>query len=227
MLLFGKKEPERMPGGKGAIPVEKVKELASKGFSEPDMIDVLRREGYSPDEIDRALSGAVKSQISAPQAPGPQLPTLEQLQPEPPQVQMPQVPETSLPENYYYDNYYYQQPQQPQQLMQQNYPTEEYVEYLVRERMGDVNQKINEFIVRYQELEKRMVSIYEQLESLAKTKTTEEQLILSKIDSFRDIMNDVEIRLGSLEKAFKDTLPALIESVRALCDLVQRFKREA
>jgi hypothetical protein len=40
-------------------------------------------------------------------------------------------------------------------------------------------------------------------------------------------MNEVNMRMASLEKAFKETLPALIESVRSLSDLVQRLKREA
>ncbi len=42
--------------GKGFVPVNRVKELSGKGFSEPEMIDVLRREGYSAEEIDRAFS---------------------------------------------------------------------------------------------------------------------------------------------------------------------------
>jgi DNA-binding transcriptional MerR regulator len=212
--LFGKKEPEKMPAaGKGYVPVERIRDLASKGFSEPDMIDVLRKEGFSADEIDRALTEALKSGVSGisqPSAqPAPALPTLEQIQPA--QQQMPQIPETSLPEQYY----------------QQQYAPEEYVEYLVKERTAEIDEKISEFMVRYQELEKRMVEVHEQISVMAKTRTSTEELILSKIESFKDVVGDVDIRLGSLEKAFKETLPALIEAVRTLSDLVQRTKREA
>jgi hypothetical protein len=42
----------------------------------------------------------------------------------------------------------------------------------------------------------------------------------------KDTMVEMTGRLSSLEKAFKDALPALIESVRSLTDLVQRVKRE-
>jgi hypothetical protein len=35
----------------------------------------------------------------------------------------------------------------------------------------------------------------------------------------------METRIAGLEKAFKDALPALIESVRALSDVVQRMKK--
>lgn len=216
MPLFGKKQPEKMPStGKGYVPVEKIRELASKGFSEPDMIDVLRKEGFSADEIDKALTESLKtgvSGVSPPSAqPAPSLPTLDQLQP---QQQMPQIPETSLPEQYY------------NQQGQQGYSQDEYMEYLVRERTGEMDEKINEFMIRYDELQKRMVEVHEQINLMAKSKTGSDELILEKIEDFKNVVSDVDIRLNSLEKAFKETLPALIEAVRTLSDLVQRARRE-
>jgi DNA-binding transcriptional MerR regulator len=216
MALFGRKEPERIAFGKGYVPVDKVKELASKRLSEPEIIDSLRKEGFSADEIDKALTEALKSGVSgiSPPAaqPTPTLPTLEQIQPPQPQAQeMPQIPETSLPEQYY----------------QPEYAPEEYVEYLVKERTAEIDEKINEFMIRYQELEKRMAEVHEQISAMTKTRTSTEELILSKIESFKDLIGDVDTRLSSLEKAFKETLPALIEAVRTLSDLVQRVKKEA
>jgi DNA-binding transcriptional MerR regulator len=215
MLFFKKKEPEALgTAGKGFVPIERVKDLSTKGFSEPEMIDVLRKEGFAPEEIDKALTEALKTgAVGTPQSSAPALPTLEQLQSQtqPQQQQMPQIPETSLPQEYY----------------QQQYPTEEYIEYVVRARTADMDEKMNEFTVRYGELEKRMAEINEQLNNLAKARTSGEQLIISKIDSSKDLMTDVDTRLSSLEKAFKETLPALIEAVRTLSDLVQRVKREA
>jgi DNA-binding transcriptional MerR regulator len=212
--LFGRKEPEKMSSvGKGYAPVDRVRDLASRGFSEPDMIDVLRKEGFSADEIDRSLTEALKAGVSGVAPPAaqnvPALPTLEQIQPA--QIQMPQIPETSLPEQYY----------------QQQYAPEEYVEYLVRERTAEMDDKISEFMVRYEELEKRMAEVHEQINSMSKERTSGEQLIISKIDEFKDTVTDVDTRLNSLEKAFKETLPALIEAVRTLSDLVQREKKEA
>jgi len=216
MLLLKKKEPEMMTTTKG-VPVDRVKELASKGFSEPDMIDVLRKEGFNPEEIDRALTESLKMGVAgmAPpmEAPRPaeQAPILPEM--EMPQAQMPAptMPETSLPQNYY----------------QQQYPTEEYVDYLVRERMGGVDEKINEFSIRYEELEKRMQTVWDQLNTIASGRSTEQQQILQKLDTFKEMLVESDARMGSLEKAFRETLPALIESVRALSDLVGRVKRES
>lgn len=227
LSLFSKaKNQPEMPtgqGGKGFVPIDRVKDLSSKGFTEIDMIDVLRKEGFSPDEIDKALTEALKTGVAGITPPSaqvfPQLPTLEEIQPPAveQQMQAPQMPETSLPQEYYYQ----------QQQQQQQYPSEEYVEYMVKERMSEVQEKITQFGVMYDELSKRMEAVQDQIEGMAKSRTSGEELIVTKIDAYKDALNDVDIRMNSLEKAFKETLPALIEAVRNLSDLVQREKRES
>jgi len=218
MLFLKKKEPEKM-AGRGFLPIDRIKEFSSKGFSEPEIIDALRKEGFSADEIDKGLTQVLRAGVTGEPQPASsflqkpeersQLPTLDQLQV--PKPEMPQIPETSLPQEYYTEQY----------------PTEEYIDYLVKERVGEVNEKISEFIIKYKEVEKRMIEVHEQLNTLAQARTGEQQQILARIDDLRETASDVDTRLGSLEKAFKETLPALIESVRALCDLVQRLKAEA
>lgn len=207
--------------GKGSIPVERVRDLTGRGFSEVEVIDVLRKEGYSPEEIDNALTQALKFAATTPQQEQPMgypksepaLPTLEEILPKQ-QQQTPQMPETSLPQEYY-------------QSYQQNYPTEEYVDYVVQARMGEVTQKITEFSVKAQEIERRIQEVSDRINEIMSLRNAEQTQILSKIETFKEGVGDIETRIGGLEKAFKETLPALIESVRALTDLVQRFKREA
>jgi hypothetical protein len=238
MLFFKKKEPEKMTvSGKGIVPTDRVRELASRGFSEPDMIDALRKEGFAADEIDKALTDALKMGVSgmAPPRAEPMpatLPQLEQFQPS--VAAVPQLPETSLPQDYFqpqpqqqWTQQQWQQPQQSQQSQQQSYGSEEYIEYLVKERMSDIDERVQEFTIRYQELEKRMQAAYDQLTALSQTRTSEQQQILNKMDSWKDVLQDVDNRMTGLERAFKDTLPPLIESVRSLSDLVERLKREA
>ncbi len=206
-----KKEPE-MIRGKGFAPVDRVREMASRGFSEPEMIDVLRRDGFSAEEIDKALTQALRLSVAGETKAfptlreEPKLPTFEEIRRE---SASPQVPETSLPSEYY------------------SYPTEEYVDYVVQSRVAEVNEKINEFGIRYHEIEKRIEQINAQLNEILKTRGGELQTLLNKIDSFKENAEDVNNRLAGLERAFREALPALIESVRALSDLVQRFKKEA
>ncbi len=200
MILFKKKKPEEIKG-KGYIPVERVRDLSSKGFSEIEMIDVLRKEGFSPEEIDKALTEALKESVEVKE----ETPfTAEE------KKEMPELPETSLPEEYY-----------------QGYATEEYLDYLVSEKMASVSEKVNEFNLKFQELENKIAAIHAQINEITKLRVEGQESIISKIDSLKESISEIEVRLGSLEKAFKETLPALIESVRALSDLVQRLKREA
>ena len=205
--------------GKGSIPVERVRDLTGRGFSEVEVIDVLRKEAYSPEEIDNALTQSLKFAATTPTQrqpieyprTEPALPTLEDIVPK---QQTPQIPETSLPQEYY-------------QGYQQNYPTEEYVDYVVQARMGEINQKITEFSVKAQEIERRIQEVSDRISEIMSLRNAEQTQILSKIETFKEGVGDIETRIGGLEKAFKETLPSLIESVRGLTDLVQRFKREA
>lgn len=213
LTFLKKKEPEVMLG-KGFVPVDRVKEMSSRGFSEPEIIDVLRKEGFSAEEIDRALTQALSTTITGEAKPmvkeEPKLPKFEEIIKEASSPQAPVAPETSLPPEYYAP-----------------YPTEEYVDYIVQTRLSEVNEKISEFSLKYSELEKRIMQINEQLTELLKTRTSEQQALLNRIDSFKENIEDLNVRFAGLERAFKETLPALIESVRALSDLVQRLKKEA
>ncbi|MEM5870222.1 MAG: hypothetical protein QXR09_03615 [Candidatus Aenigmatarchaeota archaeon] len=210
-LPFLQQKPETSP----RIPVDRVRELSSRGFSEVDIIDILRKEGYSADEIDEALTQALKmgvAGISPPVETEVSLPKLEELQPK---KTVPEVPETSLPPEYYASSAY----------AETAYPTEEYLEFLIKEKTADLDEKIREFVVRYSELEKRVAELNNQLNELVKTRTTSEQLILAKLEEVKNLLSDFETRISGLEKAFKDALPALIESVRALSDLVHKVKK--
>lgn len=222
------KKPEKMPKlGKGMVPTNKVKELSNKGFSEPEIIDILRKEGFSSEEIDSGLTQAVRIGVTGEAGEYmTRLPTLQelQMQPQPIQQSMPFIMQESGPPP--------QVPEPSMQLQQTYYPqadynTEELVEAIVQERMGELNQKLTEFRGKYSNLERKMLDLHNQLSVISKSKSESEHVILSKIDSFGSTITEMNGRLSGLEKAFKEALPALIESVRALTDLVGRFKREA
>jgi len=123
---------------------------------------------------------------------------------------VPEIPETTLPEDYY-----------------EGYPTEEYVDYVVQERTGELLGQMNEIMLKNKELESRLKEMSDRVRDLSKMRIGEQQQVLNTIEGLTESVNDVNMRIAALEKAFKETLPALIESVRALSDLVQRMKREA
>ncbi len=249
--LFGGGKKEELPpktSGHGSVPVEKVKELSAKGFSEVEIIDVLRKEGYSPKEIDQALTLALKSRVEEP-APKPKLPTLQDLQQQA-QVQAPVMnepqPLQALPQNEQQTapiqepvpDVSFQQFQQTEQqvapqipfqsLQPESYPaaapSEEVIEAIVKEKMSELEKRLTQFKMHYAELDRKMKEIHHRLDSLAEARSKEQEEIMAKLDAMKDLLSQVEGKVSSLEKAFKETLPALIESVRALSELVERIK---
>lgn len=225
-LPFLKKKESTVIPGKGVIPIDRVRELASRGFSEPEMIDVLRRDGFSPDEIDKALTQALQIGVSGEQhqSPSPhqqqsqqmqntQIPSLPQLPPQPQQetneLGMPQIPETSLPEDYY-----------------SQYPTEDYVDYIVQARIAEYGEKMENMEKKIGALEDRINLLNEKILQFSQDKSQSNE-VSGRMESFNETVNDIGSRVGSLERAFKETLPVLIESVRGLGDIVQKIKKES
>ncbi|MBS3052599.1 MAG: hypothetical protein J4428_04500 [Candidatus Aenigmarchaeota archaeon] len=223
------KEPEKMESlGKGFVPVDKVKQLSSKGFAEPEIIDVLRKEGFSSTEIDRALTQALKLGLSG-EDEQTGLPTLKDLQ-----AQSTQYDDFSLPyepQQTQAQDFNQQIMAQPQQFQQEYYPTENYgteelVESIVQERMMELDEKLGEFREKYANLDRKISDLHNRLVILGKGKNEKDQMIVNKLDSLQDNLADMGAKISSLEKTFRDALPALIESVRSLTELVQRFKKE-
>jgi len=229
-LPFLKKKKSEIMPGKGSIPTDRVREMASRGFSEPEMIDVLRREGFSASEIDNALTAALKigvgaEHVSKQPEPVPQqtqqqnqaqdfeLPTWDQIRPKTPEPEkgqpLPQIPETSLPEEYYGD-----------------YSNEEYIDFAVQTKMQEINDKLNDFKSMNQVLQKKIDGLKDELNKIIQLRSGTSKEVTATLNETNEIISNLEGRIGSLEKAFKDTLPALIESVRGVTDLVQKMKRE-
>jgi DNA-binding transcriptional MerR regulator len=209
-FLRKKEVKEEVRIGKGFVPVDRVRELSERGFAESEIIDILRAEGFSPSEVDKALTQAIKLRVEEP-APKPpekkeelKLPTVEEIKPKPPEA--PKVPEVTLPAEYY--------------------PSTEYIDYVVRERMREVDTRLAEISRRYEELAKRITELDVSLREVTRARPEEEKLVVGRLAEVAENVKDMSIRLGSLEKAFKDTLPALIDSVRALTDLVESLRKK-
>ena len=203
--------------GKGFIPVDRVKELASRGFSETEIIDTLRSEGFSPKEIDEALTRAIASAVSEPKKEEKkevELPTFSEIVGE----TQPTPTQTSTPTQEQQINL------EPSPQYSYSEVSEDYIEALIEARMSEVNEKISQMTLKYSELEKKIEAMSEKINQIAEKRGEEQKEILMKIDSLKGSLDDLVVKTEAVEKAFKDTLPALIESVRALSEIVQKIK---
>jgi chromosome segregation ATPase len=207
------KKQQRMP------PIERVKELSSHGFSEPEIIDVLRKEGYSPQEIDLALTEALKEKLQTPlptqQREEEKIPSFEDV------VKKVQLGQQTQPQLIQQPNIQYQQAQlQPEQ----QYSWEDYfnyIDYLIHSRISEINKELEKINAKYQDLERRIEEINLNVrESVSKKEETYTQ-ILRKFDELNSSMADLAQRITTLEELLKDILPALIESVRSLTKIAQ------
>ena len=201
--------------GKGEIPIERIKDLSSKGFSEPEIIDILRREGYSAEEIDKGFIEVLKggvvetSKVQKEEArPEPKeekatLPEIEELLRGEEKEEKLEVPETSLPSF-------------TQSI------TEEYVEYLTDQKLIEVYQRFEDIYYRIEELEKIVKEIEVKVENLSKQRFVESEELIKKVEGFSEGLQVVSGRVGSLEKAFKETLPSLVDAIKSLNESLKK-----
>lgn len=229
MVLFGSKKEKKE--GRGEIPTEKVKNFLNRGFSEIEIIDILRKEGYSPEEIDKALMQAsieIKSsqlfqssqfQISQPQS-----------QPQSP-PQLPQPPQQSPLQTQIVETKQ-AQPTSIQNEIKESFEEsqidyislQEYIDYLLRSKTQEINKRLMEINLKFKELEERVLGLKEEIESVSKGTKEDLNKILNEIRLNRDNINDLSIKVETLNKTLKELLPSLIESVRLLSEIIQKLK---
>jgi len=203
-----KKEPEKPPTiGKGFIPTDKAKDLSSKGFSEPEIIDILRKEGFSSEEIDRALTQTLKLGVMGEE--NAEMPTIETLNKEqnPPFFQDVQ---TQVPALQQFEQQQNVQPTQQEYYQPQEYISEEIIESIVHEKMVDLDERLVEFKNKYNDLERKILDLHNKLSLVSKDNKEKESEILSKMESLKESVEDMSAKLSSLEKTFKEALPSLI-----------------
>jgi chromosome segregation ATPase len=194
-----------------APPVERVKELSSHGFSEPEIIDILRKEGYNPQEIDLALTQALKEKLQTTTSTKQKedIPSFEEVvkkvQPDQ-QIQQQSIQYTSST--------------QPEQ----QYSWEEYfsyIDYLIHSRISEINKELEKINMKHQNLERRIDEINQNFKEIVSKREETYTQILRKIDELNSSIANLALRISTLEELLKDILPALIESVRSLSRLAQ------
>jgi uncharacterized phage infection (PIP) family protein YhgE len=191
-------------------PISRVKELSSHGFSEPEIIDILRKEGYSPKEIDIALSEALKEQIKKVETKEEKLPTLEEIT-----EKTQQKPEAAVPQ--------YPQTQEVTQYQAQ-YSWDDffnYIDYLIQSRINELRKEIEKTNLKYQETERRINEMSSSIKEIIVTKSSGERELLTKLEKLDNDIKDLSTRINTLEEIFKEILPALIDSVKSLSRLVE------
>jgi len=98
---------------------------------------------------------------------------------------------------------------------------------------GIVSDKWSEFEERLGMFEKRDVQLQGQIEDLRKKVSLVEKSLqeregtyVGKLDEFGDSMDNIEGRIGSIEKIFKEFIPGITQNIRTMSELVEKSKEK-
>jgi hypothetical protein len=177
------------------LPINEIQNLSSQGSSDKEIIKKLKSEGYSYDTIEKSMLQAVKAGVD---------------QPEPVQEQ----PQQDVFEENFQD---------PGDLglgaAEETVSPEIIVEELVE---GVVEEKWQKVESRLDNMENEISKVYARVKQAEQRPLPE--LKDERIDDYSERLEDLEARIGGLEKAFKQFLPALTRNIESLSSMIHEMK---
>jgi prefoldin subunit 5 len=272
MFPFGKKKkrieedlpgPVFRPSRPRSIPTAEVQALSSRGMAEPDIINTLRREGYSISDIDQAMKEALRGRVASgepedygpparprePFEPGP-LPPPEPIPPGPPRSPLRrerEIPPSPLGE---FDDVprggdFLEEtpaiprgPEFPEELPMppaerrrktrgfDRRDIEELTEVVVEEKLRGLGERFDSIQSQFREMDRKINAISEEMNTIRSSKGGEVRGISEKIDSYKQDIGELNGRMESLERALKDSLAPMLDSLRSLSETVKLLKKK-
>jgi len=232
-MLFRKKVSGGMP-----IPIDRIREMSSMGMSDKDIIKKLKKEGYSYEDIERAMLEAVKEGVG--ERPTGPASTMNRYAQAP--VQREAVDEYRGGSSALEDMYGSEAPETvpesaasiPELLNEttedldlpgSDVIVEELVEGVVEEKWQRLTEKLDRFEEKFDNIDK----ITKRLESRADTEQRDfpTKEIDNKMSDISARLEDLEARVGGLEKAFRQFLPSLTRNIESLSSIIHEMKERA
>lgn len=211
--------PTAVPMKQAATPIaaSRALELSRQGLSEADIISAMQAEGYGFEEIDAALNEALKTEVSGPQQEGEQDYGLRKgfdftnMQASSARETLAPLPQEGL------------QAMQltPEEIINRKFEElEEMLESLIEEKVGKTMDAISLQKDKLQNLELKLKDIDESLENFQKSVDSVKKQMDDTKNEIDVKLSEFEPRLNSLEKAFKDVIPNIVDSMRELKEIV-------
>lgn len=226
-MFFKKKSPPKDEPRK--LPIQEVYQMSSKGMNDKDIIKSLKSMGYSYDEIEAAMMQTMKEGVKNEGATTPQsvqaAPTMQQAQQSQlsPLEEMYAQSDEEIPTEQY-EAVFKERGLAPQEEISPETIIEELVEGVVEEKWHKFEEKLSKF----EESLNKMHGMIKQMESrnehkIAEPKNAEFEM---KIDDFNEHMEDLQVRVGGLEKAFQQFLPSLTKNIESLSRIIHEMKEK-
>ncbi|MEE9323134.1 MAG: hypothetical protein V3U72_01180 [Candidatus Aenigmarchaeota archaeon] len=103
---------------------------------------------------------------------------------------------------------------------------EELAEVIVDEKVREMRERIKAIDTQFQQVNSKMDMLSGEMNKIRSEKSGEVKGIEDKIDIYSKNIGELTGRMESMEKAFKDSLSPMLESLRSLSDLVKSLKKE-
>ncbi|UCG95860.1 MAG: hypothetical protein JSV92_02325 [archaeon] len=209
-----------VPGfGKKKEPAEEVvRRLSSMGKSEREIIGYMKKEGYPNEEISKALNKAIKFRVTgAPQ----QTSYYNQ-----------NVPVTSGGRSGVEREFMAPPPEKPfeenvlEMTEEEEIGLEELVEEIVREKWREGVAELKDVEKAIVQLQDQVKFLEEKLKHVEKKGEEKKGELKELIEESSAHIENIESRVGSVERAFKEFLPTLTENVRSLSGIVEKMKNK-
>ncbi|MFP4046036.1 MAG: hypothetical protein ACLFS3_03175 [Candidatus Aenigmatarchaeota archaeon] len=216
---------------------DEIESMASQGFSEQEIISELRDEGYSNKDINKAIQKILKYRVNS-EGESPSL-QKDRRSGQTNQSQQQQQqgnfvapsPDEMSPEE--------QRPNEPfakymgseenpiwEMTEEEEIQLEELIEEIIEEKWSGVRQNLQKMETENENLKNKIYSMEERIQGLEEKHQKEKEKLEDKVDRTFNHIENIEARVNSVEKAFKEFLPSLTENVRSLSGIVNELKQQ-
>lgn len=221
--LFGRLKKHSAPSAPARVrepPIEKVKEYAASGMPEADIIKTLKNAGYSFREIDAALNSALKTGVGT-EAYRENAPIEESAQEEEitePLKVLPQESEIVAPQVFAGDD------EGSEKINVEE--LEEIVNSIADEKMREFKISIEKSGNSINEFAERLTAVSNGLESIKAAGENANAETEKKIGELHAKLDELEPKTLGLERAFKDIMPNLVDSVREVKEALHGMQKK-
>ncbi|UCC91634.1 MAG: hypothetical protein JSV39_05005 [Candidatus Aenigmatarchaeota archaeon] len=103
---------------------------------------------------------------------------------------------------------------------------EELAEVIVEEKLRGMNERFKTIDTQFQQINRKMDTLSGEINMIRSEKSGEVKGIEDKMESYFKSIDGLNGRIESMEKALKDSLAPMLESLRSLSDVVKSLKEK-
>ena len=224
-------ETKRPPMAQSAYLAEKVSALAAKGLSQPEITKMLKNQGYTEFDVERAVKHSIKAGVESPDFPvkersikprekGEPLYPREDVESHP--LRLPEVGHRPVPSR---PSFPARMPSPAPHPSVDKREVEALIEEVVAERWESVESRLAEIEEKFGGFESRLADLEEKIAQVGMEENNKGKEISTKIDTYKESIGDLSSKMEGMETVMKSSLSALLETARSLSDLVESLRK--